>query len=142
MKRRHLLAAGLMVWVRPSEAALPDELQAAVAAYTGGRTPTPGRVRLEVAPLVENGNTVPLSVSADSPMTEADHVRQIAVFNQKNPERDVVRFAFTPRSGRAWGSTRIRLASSQTLVAVARMSDGSVWSHSVDVAVTLAACID
>ena len=99
-------------------------------------------MRLDVAPLVENGNTVPLTVSADSPMTAADHVSAIAVFNTRNPQRDVAIFHFTPRSGRATVSTRIRLATSQTLVAVARMSDGSYWTAQSAVIVTLAGCIE
>jgi sulfur-oxidizing protein SoxY len=126
---------------RPAGAALA-ELEAAVRDFTGGAAPRDGRVRLDVAPLVENGNTVPLTVSADSPMTETDHVSAIAVFNTRNPQRDVAIFHFTPRSGRATVSTRIRLATSQTLVAVARMSDGSYWTAQSYVIVTLAGCIE
>jgi sulfur-oxidizing protein SoxY len=116
--------------------------EAAVRDFTGGAAPRDGRVRLDVAPLVENGNTVPLTVSAESPMTAADHVSAIAVFNTRNPQRDVAIFHFTPRSGSATVSTRIRLATSQTLVAVARMSDGSYWTTQTSVIVTLAGCIE
>ena len=143
--RRRCLAAGAalgaaLLW-RPARAD-QAELDAAIAAYTGGARPTPGRVKLDVAKLVDNGNTVPLTVSVDSPMTPADHVTAIAVFNERNPERDIARFQLTPRSGRASVSTRVRLATSQKLVAVARMSDGSWWSDSIDVVVVLAACIE
>jgi sulfur-oxidizing protein SoxY len=144
MERRQLLFAGAAwcaVSTRPAVAASED-LQTAMREFTGGETPRQGRVRLDVAPLVENGNTVPLSVSAESPMTAADHVSAIAIFNERNPQRDVAIFHLTPRSGRASVSTRIRLANSQTLVAVARMSDGSYWSTSVYVIVTLAGCIE
>ena len=144
MERRQLMFAGVALCIvspRPAAAASED-LQAAVRDFTGGETPRQGRVQLDIAPLVENGNTVPLSVSADSPMTQADHVSAIAIFNERNPQRDVAVFHLTPRSGRASVSTRIRLANSQTLVAVARMSDGSYWSTSVYVIVTLAGCID
>jgi sulfur-oxidizing protein SoxY len=75
-------------------------------------------------------------------MTAANHVRAIAVFNEKNPQRDVAKFTLGPRCGKAQVSTRIRLATTQQLVAVAQMSDGSFWSHTVDVIVTLAACIE
>ena len=126
---------------RPAVAAAA-ELEAAVRDFTGGAAPRDGRVRLDVAPLVENGNTVPLTVSAESPMTAADHVSAIAVFNTRNPQRDVAIFHFTPRSGSATVSTRIRLATSQTLVAVARMSDGSYWTTQTSVIVTLAGCIE
>jgi sulfur-oxidizing protein SoxY len=144
MDRRQLIFAGVALCSlapRPAGAA-SAELEAAVRDFTGGAAPRDGRVHLDVAPLVENGNTVPLTVSADSPMTEADHVSAIAVFNARNPQRDVAIFHFTPRSGRATVSTRIRLATSQTLVAVARMSDGSYWTTQSYVIVTLAGCIE
>jgi sulfur-oxidizing protein SoxY len=130
-----------VVGLRPSAAASED-LKAAVLGFTGGKPPRDGRVHLDISPLVENGNTVPLSVSVDSPMTPADHVSAIAVFNERNPQRDVAVFHLTPRSGRASVSTRIRLATSQQLVAVARMSDGSHWAAQADVIVTLAGCIE
>ncbi len=143
--RRRLLGAGLGVgaWlvVRPGAAAT-DDLATAIATFAGGAAVRPGKVRLDVSTLVDNGNTVPITVTAESPMTAADHVKTIAVFNEKNPQRDVAKFAFGPLSGRASASTRIRLATSQKLVAVAQMSDGSFWSHTVDVVVTLAACIE
>ena len=145
VQRRGLLALGLatgaIAWARPALAQAPD-LQAAIRAYAGDAAVRTGKVRLDVAPLVENGNTVPISVTVDSPMTAADHVTGIAVFNERNPQREVVNFQLGPRAGRAAVSTRIRLATSQQLVAVARLSDGTFWSHSVDVVVTLAACIE
>jgi sulfur-oxidizing protein SoxY len=99
-------------------------------------------VKLDIARLVDNGNVVPLSVSVDSPMTAADHIKAIAIFNEKNPQRDVARFTLGPRAGKAAVATRIRLATSQKLVAVAALSDGSFWSDSADVIVVLAACIE
>ncbi len=121
---------------------LPEELATAVRGFTGGATPRTGRVTLEIAQLVDNGNTVPLAVSVDSPMTVADHVTAIAIFNERNPQREVAQFTLGPRAGKAQVATRIRLATSQKLVAVARLSDGSFWQHQVDVIVTLAACIE
>jgi sulfur-oxidizing protein SoxY len=123
-------------------AALPPELEAAIAAFTGGAPVREGRVTLDVAQLVDNGNAVPVTVSVDSPMTAADHVVALALFNERNPQRDVFTARLGPRSGRARVSSRIRLATSQKLVAVARMRDGSCWSRTVDVIVTLAACIE
>lgn len=143
--RRQLLAAGagLGAWVlvRPASAA-SDELAAAIQAYTGGAVVRNGRVKLDIAALVDNGNTVPVTIGVDSPMTAADHVTAIALFNERNPQRDVIRFTLGPRAGRASVATRIRLATTQKLVAVARLSDGSYWSHTVDVIVTIAACIE
>ncbi len=143
--RRQLLAssAGLGTWllVRPAAAA-PDELAAAISAWSNGAAVQRGRVKLDIAPLVENGNTVPISISVESPMTATDHVTAIAIFNERNPQRDVARFTLGPRAGRATVSTRIRLATTQKLAAVTRMNDGSYWSHTVDVIVTLAACLE
>lgn len=145
LKRRQLLAGGVAlgasVVVRPAAAA-PDELAAAIQAWTGGAKAAPGRVKFDIATLVDNGNAVPITVSVDSPMTATDHVAAIAIFNERNPQRDVARFSLGPRAGRASVSTRIRLATSQKLTAVARLSDGSYWSDTVDVVVTLAACIE
>ena len=145
MKRRDVIgaAAGLVgsVWVRAAFADA-DELAAAVVAFAGGAPVGAGRVEFDIAPLVENGNTVPVTVRVPSPMTEADHVTAIAIFNQRNPQRDVANFSLGPRAGRATVSTRIRLAGSQQIVAVAKMNDGSCWSKTVDVLVTLAACVE
>jgi sulfur-oxidizing protein SoxY len=101
-----------------------------------------GKVKLEVPPLVENGNAVPLTVSVDSPMTEGEHVKSIHVFNEKNPQPNVASFYLGPRAGRAQVSTRIRLADSQKVIAIAQLADDSFWSDSVDVVVTLAACLE
>ena len=143
-RRRVLRAGGVLVALALARPALADAdgLKAAIAAYTGGREAKPGRVTIDVARLVDNGNAVPITVRVDSPMTAADHVRAIALFNERNPERDVARFALSERSGRAVVSTRIRLATSQQLVAIATMSDGSLWSGAADVVVTLAACLE
>jgi sulfur-oxidizing protein SoxY len=143
--RRRLLAAGaglgLTLLVRPVPAAAA-ELADAIRAYTGDAAVRTGKVAIEIAALVENGNAVPIAVSVASPMTPADHVTAIALFSEKNPERDIARFSLGPRAGRASVATRIRLATSQQLVAVARMSDGTCWSAAVAVVVTLAACIE
>jgi sulfur-oxidizing protein SoxY len=133
------LAAGSIF--SPATAAT-EELSAAVAAFAGGAKINTGKVKLDVAELVDNGNVVPITVTVDSPMNAANHVQSIAVFNEKNPQRDVAKFTLGPRYGKSSVSTRIRLATTQKLVAVAQLSDGSYWSHTVDVIVTLAACIE
>lgn len=142
--RRELLAGAVgvaaSVMVRPALAR--PSLNAAVAHFAGGRHVQLGRVRFDIPPLVENGNAVGVTVTVDSPMTEADHVKRIALFNEKNPQADMAIFHLGPRAGRAIVSTRVRLATSQTVVALAEMSDGSVWSSSANVVVTLAACIE
>ena len=133
--------AATVLLVRPARA-LPGEMAAAIADFTGEIPALPGRVRLDVPPLVENGNSVTLTVAVDSPMTPADHVRAIAVFNERNPQPNVAVFRFGPRAGRAAVTTRMRLATSQRVVAVAELSDGSFRSASADVIVTLAACVE
>ncbi len=144
MERRQLLqtATGLTGWLLLRPAQANNQLQDAVRAWAGGTPVQSGRVKLDIAPLVDNGNTVPLSVSVDSPMTAADHVVAIAVFNERNPQADVLRCQLGPRAGKAQVSTRIRLATTQKLTAVARLSDGSCWEQTVDVIVALAACLE
>ena len=122
--------------------ATPAEMQAAMRKVLGGATPRPGKVRLEIAPLIDNGNTVPLSVSVESPMTSAEHVKAIHVFTEKNPQPNVLSVRLGPRAGRASVSTRVRLADSQTVHAIAELSDGSFWSGSADVVVTVSACLE
>ena len=142
LRRRKLLAAaGALLLVRAANAT-PESLAAAMLDFTGGAEVKPGKVQLDVAPLVDNGNTVPVTISAAAAESAGVRATTIALFNQRNPESHVVVFTLGPRSAKALVSTRIRLATSQTLVAVARMSDGSYWSHAVDVIVTLAACIE
>ena len=140
--RRIVLATPAAVLLPAPIRADQQSLVAALREFTGGAPMRDGRVRIEISPLVENGNAVPISVSVETPMTAADHVRRIGVFNERNPQPNVITVQFGPRSGRAYLATHIRLATSQALVAVAEMSDGSFWSQRVEVVVTLAACIE
>ena len=134
-------AAVLAVTLRPAEAT-PATMAAAIRNVVGGEPVKTGKVKLDVPPLVENGNTVPMTVSVASPMAPEDHVKSIHVFNEKNPQPNIANFYLSPQAGRAQVSTRIRLADSQKVVAIAKLSDGTFWSASVDVVVTLAACTD
>ena len=149
-RREFLLTAGRaaagiglasVIAVEPARAT-PVAMQEAIGKVVGSASVKTGRVKLDLPPLVENGNTVPLAVSVESPMTETDHVRAIHVFTEKNPQPDVVSFRFGPRAGRASVATRIRLADTQTVVAISELSDGSFWSASAAVVVTLAACLE
>jgi sulfur-oxidizing protein SoxY len=130
-----------IVTLRPARAT-PAMLAAAIRDVVGEAVVRPGKVKLEVPPLVENGNTVPMTVSVASPMTSDDYVKSIHVFNEKNPQPHIGNFSLGARCGRAQISTRIRLADSQKLVAIAHLADGSFWSATVDVVVTLAACTE
>jgi len=136
-------AAGLKLVAMAAEArATPAAMQGAIRTVVGDAPVRQGRVTLELPPLIENGNAVPLSVSVESPMTAADHVKAIHVFAEKNPQPYVVSAYLGPLSGRARVSTRIRLADTQTVVAIAQLSDGSFWSDGKAVVVTLAACLE
>lgn len=117
-------------------------LAAAIRSFTGGAPAKEGRLKFEVAPLVENGNAVPVRIEVDSPMTAENHVRRIAMITEKNPQPDVAVFHLGPRAGKAQVATRIRLATSQTVVALAEMSDGSFAISQANVVVTIAACIE
>jgi sulfur-oxidizing protein SoxY len=143
--RREALAAGAglaaALAVRPAEAT-PAEMEEAIRAFAGEAEVRPGKVKLDVPLLVENGNSVPLTVAVESPMTAGDHVRKIAIFNEKNPQPNVANFHLGPRAGRASISTRIRVADSQKVLAVAELSDGTFWSASAEVIVTLPACAE
>jgi sulfur-oxidizing protein SoxY len=149
-RRQFLLAAGgaaaglglaSVLHVRPA-GATPAAMQDAIRKVVGSAPVGMGRVKLDLPPLVENGNAVPITVSIESPMTQADHVRAIHVFTEKNPQPDVVSFRLGPRAGRASVATRIRLADTQTVVAICELSDGSFWSGAASVVVTLAACLE
>jgi sulfur-oxidizing protein SoxY len=135
------LGVAAMIRLEPAHAT-PDELRAAIRTVVGAAPVTPGRVKLDVPPLIENGNAVPLTLSVESPMTEADHVRALHVFTEKNPQPYVASFHLGPRSGRARVTTRMRLADTQAITAICELSDGSFWSASASVVVTLAACLE
>lgn len=145
-RRAVLFAAGAagiaaVLAVRPA-AATSTTMQAAIRRIVGEAGIKTGKVKFDVPPIVENGNTVPITVSVQSPMTAGDYVKAIHVVNEKNLQPNVISVHLGPRAGRATVSTRIRLADSQKLVAIAEMSDGSFWSESVEVIVTLAACLE
>jgi sulfur-oxidizing protein SoxY len=145
--RREMLAAvagaGLAALVRVEPAcATPASMKAAITGVVGEAPVKQGKVRIEVPPLVENGNTVALAIEVESPMTPANHVKAIHVFNELNPQPNVISAHFGPRAGRARISTRFRLADTQTVVAIAEMNDGTFWQASADVVVTLQACLE
>lgn len=150
LSRRRLLKAGLAalpagtalsVIVRPAQAT-PEAMQEAIRQITGGAELRRGRVKLDIPPLSENGNSVSCTVAVESPMTAADHVKAIHLFNERNPQPNVISVQLGPRAGIARLATRIRLNDTQTVTAVAAMSDGTFWSDSATVIVTLGACLE
>ncbi len=126
----------------PAARATPAAMRAAIDDFTGGAAPAERDLRLQVPEIVENGNSVPVEVELDLPMTDTLHVRRIALFSERNPQPQVAEFRLGPHNGRARVATRLRMADSQRLVAVAELSDGRFVQRSVDVLVTLAACIE
>ena len=136
-----LAGGGVLLSIRPA-AATPEMMKDAVRAVIGEAPVKKGKVKLDLPPLVENGNSVPCTVAVESPMTADDYVKAIHIFNEKNPQPNVISVKLGPRAGRASFSTRIRLADSQTVTAIAELSDGTFWSDDIDVIVTLAACIE
>ncbi len=143
--RREALIGGIAVaGVLPGAAAAntPGQMEIAIRRVVGEAEIRKGKVTLDLPPLVENGNTVPMTVTVNSPMTKTDYVKAIHVFNEKNPQANVISAQLGPRCGKAVVSARIRLAGTQRLTAIAEMSDGSYWSDTQEVLVTLAACLE
>jgi sulfur-oxidizing protein SoxY len=143
--RRQLLASSIGVvamagWVASIVPAAANDANDLIAKFTGGKQPAVGKVKLDMPEIAENGNTVPMTISVDSPMTEQSHVTDVLVVADGNPNGGVVTFHFTPISGVAEANTRIRLARTQTVTAVAKMSDGAVYTASKEIKVTIGGC--
>jgi sulfur-oxidizing protein SoxY len=130
-------------WFSPSLVfAKQEDADEAIKKITGGAAIKDGRVTLVIPPLVENGNLVVLNVRVDSPMTADNYVKAIHVVAEGNPYPNIFAAYFTPRSGTANLTTRVRLADSQRVWAIAQMSDGSFWRGSAETLVTLSACTE
>lgn len=141
MRRQVLLgaAAGLLAmpgWARAN----PAEAEAVIGKFLAGAKPSAGRIRLQLPQIAENGNSVEFSVAVDSPMTEADHVKSIHVIAEQNPYPEVATFYLSPANGKAEVSLRMRLAKTQTVRAIALMSDGSAYEAKQEVKVTIGGC--
>jgi sulfur-oxidizing protein SoxY len=141
LKAGSLAVAGA---TRPDSARanVPGQMEAAIRSVLGEARIQKGKVTLDLPPLVENGNTVPMTVTVANPMTPQNYVKAIHVFNEKNPQANVISVALGPRAGKAAISTRIRLAGTQKIMAIAELSDGTCWSDTAEVVVTLAACLE
>ena len=146
MKRRAFLAGvggAIALPALPRLAcAQATPLEPYLQALTQGAPVRKGKVRLELPQLADNGNSVAMKVSVQSPMTEAEHVKSIHLFSDRNPVTRMASFHLGPRAGRAEVSSRVRLAGSQRVTAVAQLSDGSFWSDTAEIVVTLSACLD
>jgi sulfur-oxidizing protein SoxY len=135
-----LTLAGAVLLPRKGFASLPPNVQTAIDKIRAGRTAQEGRITLRLPAIAENGNTVPLSIMVESPMTAADHVKTIHVFATGNPTPEVAVFHLTPAMGRANADTRIRLGQTQDVVALAEMADGNLFMARAEVKVTIGGC--
>lgn len=147
ISRRHLLgtSAGLVVagflGTVPRAFATVEAVEKAMADFSGGKSPSDSSALTLTAPeIAENGNSVPISVAVDSPMTADAYVESVIIMAEGNPNPEVITFNFTPASGVAAASTRIRLAKTQNVIAMAKMSDGTILSAKSEVKVTIGGC--
>jgi sulfur-oxidizing protein SoxY len=143
-RRQALMGAGALVALGavgvPAPARAANDAQERLMAFTGGVQPQVGRVMLDMPEIAENGNTVPMHIRVDSPMTPEDHVQKVLVLADGNPQSGVATFHFSPMAGVAEANTRIRLGGTQNVMAVAQMSDGSFHMGSFEVRVTIGGC--
>jgi len=144
LNRRQALAIGAGAVAVLSGAVSPafakNDVDELIGKFTGGKKPAEGKIKLDLPEIAENGNTVPMTVSVESPMTEQSYVSEVMVVTDGNPRAGVVTFHFSPASGVAEANTRIRLASTQNVIAVAKMNDGSLFTASKQVKVTIGGC--
>lgn len=133
-------AAAFMAVAPRISFAMTDDTEAAIKAFTGGAEPATGTVTLDTPEIAENGNTVPVGVSVESPMTADNYVESVLILAEGNPSPAVATFHFTAMSGAAEAKTRIRLAKTQNVIAVAKMNDGSTFIDRKEVKVTIGGC--
>lgn len=142
--RREVLAIGAgtaaLALLGAPASATPEEAAAAIAAFTGGKPTVAGRIAIDLPEIAENGNTVPLGIKVDSPMTADDHVTDILVLAAANPRVDLAVFHLSPMSGRAEVGTRIRLAATENVTVLAKTSKGVILQEQKPVKVTIGGC--
>jgi sulfur-oxidizing protein SoxY len=126
--------------LRATPAFAKNDFEEVIGKFTGGKKPADGKVKLDLPEIAENGNTVPMTVSVESPMTEQSYVTDVLVVTDGNPRAGVATFHFSPASGVAEANTRIRLAATQNVIAVAKMNDGSFYTAKKLVKVTIGGC--
>lgn len=146
LTRRHVLGLGVgalaaSTWAGSSQPAFAkNDAEERIKAFTGGKEVASGKVTLDLPEIAENGNTVPMTVSVDSPMTQDNFVEKVLIVADGNPNAGVVTFNFSPATGVAEANTRIRLAETQNVTAIAKMSDGTFFKDTKQVKVTIGGC--
>ena len=122
--------------------ASPDQAKLAIQTLVGDQIVQTGRVILDIPPLIENGNSVVMTLRVESPMTQQDYVKSVHMLAEGNPLPNILSAYFTPRSGLARVMSRVRLAKNQRVWAIAQMSNGSFWRGYADTLVTTSACTE
>lgn len=145
LDRRELLKAGslgaVLLTALPLRAeATPVSAMEAIRKTIDGKEPKEGLVNIVLAEIAENGGTVPLKVSVDSPMSEDDHVKAVHIYTDGNPLPEVASYFFGPHNGKAYLSIRLRLLKTQNVIAVAEMSNGEAYMASKNIKVTIGGC--
>ncbi len=145
INRRQAFALGggfVMLTLMPmaADAEVSNDAAKWIEKFTGGKEAVKGKISLDLPEIAENGNTVPLSLTIESPMTAESYVKEVMVLADGNPNAGVATLMFTPLSGKAEASIRIRLATTQNVVAIAKMSDGAVFTEQKTVKVTIGGC--
>ena len=140
-RRDAIVIAALIISGGPRNVfAAPIDAEAEIAKFTYGESPRAGRITIDLPEIAENGNSVPLAIAVDSPMTARDHVSDVLVLADRNPRPVVAQFHFTAMAGRAQAATRIRIASTQTIIVLARTSIGALFMDQKPVKVTIGGC--
>jgi sulfur-oxidizing protein SoxY len=143
VSRRRVLTAGtaatIVLALGRAAGATPEKAKELLGKLAASE-PKPGRIALKAPEIAENGNTVPVTVTIESPMSDQDYVKAVHLVSEGNPQPGVASFRFTPQSGKAEVQMRMRMAQTQTIVALAEMSDGSFWTASREVKVTIGGC--
>lgn len=146
MNRRHALGLGAaaagaaLLGPGLTPAFAKNDSQDLIKAFTEGKEAQKGKVKLDLPEIAENGNNVPMTVTVESPMTPQAYVEKVLIVADGNPRAGVATFNFRPDTGVAEANTRIRLAETQNVIAVAKMSDGSFYTDVKQVKVTIGGC--
>jgi sulfur-oxidizing protein SoxY len=133
-------SAALYLTVTDAAFATPAEAEDEIAKFAGGKEPGEGKITIDLPEIAENGNTIPLNITVDVPITAESYVSDVLVVADGNPNPAIAKFHFSPLSGRAVAGTRIRLAGTENVIVVAKTSDGRLYTDRKQVKVTIGGC--
>jgi len=133
-------AAAIIAGFSSTANATPEMATEWIKKLTKGAKATEGKIKVNLPEIAENGNTVPVKVSVESPMTADNYVKAVHLIAEGNPGPEVCSFYFTPMSGKANAAARVRLARTQNVIGIAEMSDGKIYMSKTQVKVTIGGC--